>query len=347
MSDSAPGSVPGTVLFSASEENLETAGHELRSVFGRGIGLDQVGPDLGALDGPPIAEVAQACGTGRIAFVQHLALERGRLAPGAGLDDVVAAAVELAPPGADLAVQAWASGAPKAGYGAGEVFTAVRDALAARGRDVARSGRELVLSVCTTERGVLLGLNRTADALCDWPGGRVRLAKGPGHVSRAEFKLEELFGLVPLQLPRSGNAVDLGAAPGGWTRIVRLRGPQVWAVDPGDMDPRVLGDPGVHHVRTTAGEFFRTTDLRFELVVNDMRMDPLLSCDVMLEAAERLRPGGLAVMTLKTGTHRPLETLQRCRQRLAPGYDVVFARQLHHNRHELTVVLERRDNVGS
>ncbi|MGI5128927.1 SAM-dependent methyltransferase [Pseudonocardia sp. CA-107938] len=344
-------SAPGSVLYSASEENLDTAGHELRSVFGRAIRLERIGPDLGAVEGPSIAEVAEAASTGRMAFVQHLAVERARLAPGAGLADVVAAAVELAPPGADLAVQAWASGSPKAGYGSGEVFAGVRDALAERGTTVGRSGRELVLSVCTTERGVVLGLNRTADALCDWPGGRVRLAKGPGHVSRAEFKLEELFGLVPLDLPKGGNAVDLGAAPGGWTRIVRLRGPQVWAVDPGDMDPRVLGDPGVHHVRTTAGEFFRATDLEFDLVVNDMRMDPLLSCDVMLEAAQRLRPGALAVMTLKTGTHRPLETLQRCRQRLGARYDVVFARQLHHNRHELTVVLRRlrgrRDNVAS
>ena len=76
-----------------------------------------------------------------MAFVQHLAVERARLAPGAGLDEVVAAAVELAPAGADLAVQAWASGAPKAGYGAGEVFAGVRDALAERGTTVARSGR--------------------------------------------------------------------------------------------------------------------------------------------------------------------------------------------------------------
>ncbi|MDN5858401.1 MAG: cell division protein FtsJ [Pseudonocardia sp.] len=343
MSDSAPGSVP--VLFSASEESLDTAVRELRSVFGGAVGIERIGPDLGVLDGPPIAEVAHASTSVRIAFVQHLAVQRARLAP-APLADVVAAAVELAPARADLAVQAWASGAPRAGYGAGEVYTALRDELATRGTAVARSGREHVLSVCTTERGVFLGLNRTADALCDWPGGRVRLAKGPGHVSRAEFKLEELFGLVPLDLPRSGNAVDLGAAPGGWTRIVRLRGPQVWAVDPGDLDPRVLRDPGVHHVRTTAGEFFRATDLLFELVLNDMRMDPLRSCDVMLEAAQRLRPDALAVMTLKTGTRRPLETLGRCRERLAQGYEMVFARQLHHNRHELTTVLRRRGSVA-
>lgn len=338
MSDSAPGSV----LFSTSEESLDTAVRELRDVFGSGVGVERIGPDLGALDGPSIGEIAEACGTGRIAFVQHLAVERARLAPGAALADVVAAAVEVVPIGADIAVQAWASGSPRAAYTAGEVFTAIRDAPAGGGTSVARSGRPLVLSVCTTPRGVLIGLNRAADALCDWPGGRVRLAKGPGHVSRAEFKLEELFGLVPLDLPRSGTAVDLGAAPGGWTRIVRLRGPQVWAIDPGDMDPRVLGDPGVHHVRTTAGEFFRSTDVTFDLAVNDMRMDPLLSCDVMLEAAEHMAPAALAVMTLKTGTHRPLETLTRCRQRLSARYETIFARQLHHNRHELTVVLRRR-----
>ena len=335
-------SAPGSVLCSASEENLATAGHELRSVFGRGIGIERLGPDAFVCTGPPIEEIAAAANSGRIAFVQHLAVERVRLPVGSGLADVVAAAVELAGGQADLAVQAWASGAPRAGYGAGDVYTGVRDALAEHGTTVARAGREHVLSVCTTERGVVLGLNRTGVALSDWPGGRVRLAKGPGHVSRAEFKLEELFMLLPLELPRSGNAVDLGAAPGGWTRIVRLRGPQVWAVDPGDMDPRVLADPGVHHVRTTAGEFFRATDLEFDLVVNDMRMDPLLSCEVMLEAAQRLRRGAPAGMTLKTGTRRPLQTLQRCREKLAAAYEVVFARQLHHNRHELTVVLRRR-----
>jgi 23S rRNA (cytidine2498-2'-O)-methyltransferase len=116
----------------------------------------------------------------------------------------------------------------------------------------------------------------------------------------------------------------------------------VWAVDPGDLDPRIAVDPDVHHARTTAAEFFRSSEMRFDLAVNDMRMDPELSCRVMLDAASRLPAGALAIVTLKTGTHRPVETVQQCLKLLGRAYETVYARQLHHNRREVTVVARRR-----
>jgi 23S rRNA (cytidine2498-2'-O)-methyltransferase len=334
-------------MFSASEESFGSAVRELRDAFGRDLVVERVGPDVGVLGAvsPTIDEVADACRATRIAFVRHLTVEHARLPHPADVGAISAAAGELVAEAGihgDLAVQVWASGAPKVGYSSGSVFTALKDDLAAAGVEVARSGREHVLSVCITPQGVLLGLNRSAESLSDWPGGRVRLAKHDGHVSRAEFKLEELFQLMPLDLPVSGKALDLGAAPGGWTRILRLRGLEVWAVDPGDLDGRIVADPAVHHVRTTAGEFFRSNETSFDIVVNDMRMDPLLSCRFMLDAGSQLRPGALAVTTLKTGVHRSLDTLHRCLALLEEQYDTVFARQLHHNRHELTVVSRRR-----
>jgi 23S rRNA (cytidine2498-2'-O)-methyltransferase len=331
------------ILFSASEEYLGTAVHELRSTVGGTV--ERCGPDCGVLEAAgTLADVAAACRDGRIAFVRHLAGVRARLDPAAGVDAIREAAVGLldgaARPGG-LAVQVWKSGAGPAAPAA-DVAAAVREALVEHGVEVSPSGREHVLSVCLTPAGVLLGLNRTADGLSDWPGGRVRLAKRQGQVSRAEFKLEELFGVLPLALPATGAALDLGAAPGGWTRILRLRGLQVWAIDPGELDPRVAADPGVHHVRTTAGEFFRSTALDFDLAVNDMRMDAELSCRVMRDAAVRLRPGAVAVVTLKVGSNRPLAALRRCREILDDDYEPVFARQLQHNRHELTLVARRR-----
>ena len=325
------------ILLSASEEYLGIALREVHDHFGGAA--ERFGPDCAVVEGVALADVAAACRDGRIAFVRHLAGVRAEL-PAPSDPESIHEAARAVVAAHDLpdepSVQIWASGATPDGPGT----AAVRAALTTRGASVSY-GREHVLSVCLTPRGVLIGLNRTVDGLSDWPGGRVRLAKRQGQVSRAEFKLEELFSVLPLDLPTTGSAVDLGAAPGGWTRILRLRGLQVWAVDPGDMDPRVAADPGVHHVRTTAGEFFRTTDHRFDLAVNDMRMDPQLSCRVMLDAAERLRPGALALVTLKVGTHRPLETLRRCRTLLGERYDPVFVRQLQHNRHELTAVARR------
>jgi 23S rRNA (cytidine2498-2'-O)-methyltransferase len=331
------------ILLSASEEYLATAIHEVRDLLGGAA--ERLGPDCALVEGVPLTAVAAACRDGRVAFVRHLAAVRAQLDPSTDLATIAAAArgvVRSHAPPDEPSVQVWTSGAVPGGPGSAAVAAAVRDAWAEPGGAPASYGREHVLSVCLTRAGVVLGLNRTVDGLSDWPGGRVRLAKRQGQVSRAEFKLEELFQVLALDLPAAGSAVDLGAAPGGWTRILRLRGLQVWAIDPGDMDPRVAADPGVHHVRTTAGEFFRATSHRFDLAVNDMRMDPQLSCRVMLEVAERLRSGALAIVTLKVGVRRPLETLRRCRALLEERYDTVFVRQLQHNRHELTAVVRRR-----
>lgn len=333
------------ILFSASEEYLATAVHELSTAFGGTA--ERCGPDSGVLeaDAVTLADVAAACRDGRVAFVRHLAGVRVRLDPSAdvaAIREAAARMLDTTPVPGGLAVQVWRSGPTPSAAASGDVAAAVREAVAARDVEVGGAGREHVLSVCLTPAGVLLGLNRTVDGLSDWPGGRVRLAKRPGQVSRAEFKLEELFGVLPLDLPTTGSALDLGAAPGGWTRILRVRGLAVWAVDPGDLDPRVAADPGVHHVRTTAGEFFRATSLDFDLAVNDMRMDPELSCRFMRDAAVRLRPGAVAVVTLKVGSNRPLAALRRCREILDDDYEPVFARQLQHNRHELTLVARRR-----
>jgi len=61
----------------------------------------------------------------------------------------------------------------------------------------------------------------------------------------------------------------------------------------------------------------------------------------MLDAAGHVRTGGLAIVTLKIGTQRPVETVRRCLAMLGQAYEVVYARQLHHNRHEVTVVARR------
>ncbi len=316
----------GRVLFSAAEESFDAAVRELRDEFGKHLQVERLGPDAGVLDNaPPVEGIAAACRQRPLLFPRHMTVELARVAPD-DLDAVAETARAFVQP--DYAVQTWVSGSPGLPYSAGE--------LAARIGSRIRSGAECTLSACITDRGVSLGVNRTRDSLADWPGGRVRLGKRDGQVSRAEFKLEELMALGVLQLPGTGDAVDLGAAPGGWTRILRSHGLGVHAVDPADLDRRLAGDRGIRHVRTTAGEFLRTTDRTFDVAVNDMRMEPELSCRVMLDAAERLRPGGIAIVTLKIGTR--VDVARRCLELLRRRYRIDFARQLHHNRHEVTVV---------
>jgi 23S rRNA (cytidine2498-2'-O)-methyltransferase len=339
---------PGRVMFSVAEESFGLAVRELRDEFGKRLDVERMGPDVGviATRTPEVGEVAAACAQRPLVFIRHLTVELARVPPAEATSidavvDVARSVVVGSLVGAKLAVQTWVSGAANVGYGSGELFGHLAQDLGKHGLSVSRAGEQHVLSCCIAPRGVSVGLNRAEESLSDWPGGRVRLSRDQAQVSRAEFKLEELLQVFRLRLPAEGCAVDLGASPGGWTRILRQRGMTVWAVDPGDLDRRIAADAGVQHARTTAGEFFRSSGMRFDLAVNDMRMDPMMSCEAMLDAAAHLRPGALAIVTLKLGTRRPVESVHRCLELLGRAYEVVHARQLHHNRHEVTVVARR------
>lgn len=337
------------IAFSAHEEYLPTAIQEIRSVF-LDAEVEQLGPDVAVFtaEGVAIADVARACQETPLAFVRHLFRQVARipLEDAQDLDGLVAQAVATwldLPVQERVSLQLWVAGdaANPLPYRTDELWRALAAALDERGIEVARGGREQVLSVCVTAHGVALGLNSRENALEDWPGGRVRLAKPKGQISRSEFKLEELFRSTDIALPDGGRAIDLGASPGGWTRILRQRGFEVWAVDPANLDARLGNDALVHHIQTTAGPFLAEFREEVDLVVNDMRMEPELSASVMLSAADPLRRGGMAIQTLKVTPLGARETVDQALRRLRKRYRIVWMRQLQHNRNEVTVVLER------
>lgn len=326
-------------MFSAAADSYELAVRELRGEFGRDVRIKRVGAELGRVDGVPVRELAVACDRGRIMFVRHLTRE----VAGYPLDELPTES-ELATTLLEelsvrtVAVQTWIDGA---GTG-GSYRRLIAGALESRGVAAERSGQDVVVSGVVAGKQLLIGVNRLADSLSDWPGGQMRLARGEERVSRSEFKLEEAIATFKLDLPNGGNALDLGASPGGWTRILRLHGQEVWSVDPGSLDPRLRGDRRIHHEATTAGRFFAANRVRFDVVVNDMRMDQVTSARMMLDAAAHLHRDGLAIVTLKGGGKNPLDGARRGLKVLGDQYDVLHARQLHHNRNEITVIAHRR-----
>jgi 23S rRNA (cytidine2498-2'-O)-methyltransferase len=337
------------VYFSADETTFSAAEAELSEAF-PDADIERIGPDTGCLcgEGIEIADVAAACTRRPIVFVRQLMRGLAELPSATAATDlgvVSQTALDLLrehDAGAEVALQVWRSGDAVPGVRTDELWRHLAGRLADQGFAISRGNRPRILSVLITDRATVIGLNRRQEALVDWPGGRLSLAKPADQVSRSEFKLEELFKVCDLPLPSHGVALDLGAAPGGWTRLLRRRGFSVWAVDPADLDPRVASDPDVHHVRTTSAVFLAETKRRFDLVVNDMRMTPTRSCDLMLEAARHLEPDGLAIVTLKLSSLHPLKTVRACLGILQRGYDLLVARQLYHNRHEVTVVARLR-----
>lgn len=341
------------IVFSASESYFNVACQELRRCYSgredRRGDVVRLGPDIGAVSFPSIriACVADDVRSGRIIFVKHLTGELGLLPLDlvANIDGTAMRVGERVRahlrPG-ELAVQAWVSGRNSLSYGPGRLAHQVANVLGDNGFTAVKAGSSRTLSLCITPSGLLLGFAEADHSLSDWPGGRVRLSKSREQISRAELKLEEIFQVLKIPSDCAGLALDLGASPGGWTRILRQHGFEVWSVDPGDLALALGRDPGVHHARTTAGNFFDSTDKRFNIIVNDMKMAPELSAKMMRDAAKLLRPGALAIMTLKIGQHQPVEVVRYSLRILERHYRIRFVRQLHHNRHEVTVVSERR-----
>lgn len=193
----------------------------------------------------------------------------------------------------------------------------------------------------------LVGLSTPQQNLSDWAGGARRFAREEGQVSRSEFKLLEAFEVFAVTLPLRGVALDLGASPGGWTRVLRQRGQYVTAVDPGALDERVAADPGVRHKRMTAEAYLQDDPDQFDLIVNDMRMDARDSARLMVAYARLLYPHGSAIITLKLPETRRSPILEHAFDILRSAYTIAGARQLFHNRSEITVYLRRNQAVAT
>jgi len=175
-----------------------------------------------------------------------------------------------------------------------------------------------------------------------WPGGRPDVPAVERFVSRSALKLCEAIGLFSIPLAAQGAALDLGAAPGGWSQVLAGHGMWVTAVDPGELDPRVACLRGVRAFRGTAQAFTASSGDQFDLVVDDMRLDARESARLLVALRPRLRSQATALITLKLPEHGPTAVIKAALSALGTGYAVLGARCLYFNRNEVTVCLGLR-----
>ena len=224
-----------------------------------------------------------------------------------------------------------------------DVNTALAREAEAAGAPLDVKAPRQAISVTLAEGIGYIGISDTADNVSDWAGGARRYRWEDEQISRAEFKLLEALEVFRAPLADGQRALDLGAAPGGWTRILRRHGLYVTAVDPAALDPRIARDARVHHFRGTAQAYFAAPK-QFDVLVNDMKMDSAESAQLTADGAHCLRPGGCAILTLKLPekTNEWLPRIQRAKAILQGAYQIVGIRQLFHNRNEVTVYLRAR-----
>jgi 23S rRNA (cytidine2498-2'-O)-methyltransferase len=208
------------------------------------------------------------------------------------------------------------------------------------GETVAREA-DWIISIYATRKSVFMGCSLPRDNLSDWPGGGVRFRKDEGVISRAAFKLLEAEMAFNLPLDRFSNALDLGAAPGGWTSVLLERGLKVTAVDPAEMDATLVMNPRLRHMRRNAAEVSFAPG-SFDLLVCDMSWDPHHTCRIVSELASALTAGGSGIITLKLMYRKPFQSIQDLMEDYGHVFDIRKVKQLFHNREEVTMWVKRK-----
>lgn len=194
-----------------------------------------------------------------------------------------------------------------------------------------------------------VGMSRPGNS-SPWPLGIVRLKFPRSAPSRSTLKLEEAFlsflGENPSQLQPGMTAVDLGAAPGGWTWQLVKRSIRVTAVDNGNIDQALLDSGIVQHVRAD-GFRFRPPKPVDWLVCDMVEQPARIAALVSRWMAERLCRQ--AIFNLKLPMKKRYEEMQRCRYIIEESLDaaeIPFSlafKQLYHDREEITGYLTTRN----
>ena len=199
------------------------------------------------------------------------------------------------------------------------------------------AGADTALSLTVYQKTAYLGISRLKHNVSSWTGG-VLFYNSEAVICRAEFKIEEAFKVFGIDVKPDMTTLDLGAAPGGWTHFLSRQGVQVDAVDPAKLDERVLKEKNVSHYKMLAQEFAeKYTEKRYDMIVNDMKMDTNESLDILCEMCRQLKSDGCCLLTLKLPKTNVLKRIKIAKQVLQKRFATVQIRQLYFNRSEVTV----------
>jgi 23S rRNA (cytidine2498-2'-O)-methyltransferase len=182
------------------------------------------------------------------------------------------------------------------------------------------------------------------------PMGILRMKMPYEAPSRSVLKLAEAFEVFLSDeektswIKQSMHAVDLGAAPGGWTWHLVQLGMQVVAVDNGPLKGVVADHPFVKHLRQDGFRYRpkHTVDwLVCDMVEQPGRVAALVSDWVASGATNR------AIFNLKLPMKKRVEALAEALNGIRAVLDKkgfkyrLQAKQLYHDREEVTVFLAK------
>lgn len=213
--------------------------------------------------------------------------------------------------------------------------------LAEQGAEAEIKEPQEIISILLDENHCYMGLSPAQQNLSSWSGGMIHYRKEDADISRAKFKLMEAIEVFELDLSKVHKALDLGAAPGGWTSVLLEKGLAVTAVDTGDMDPRLNKFKNYTYIKGNASELDLPKN-SFDMLTSDISWNPKNTAQLVNRAADFLRDGGLAVVTVKLMGTKVRRIIKEVKEIYQEVFDIMEAKQLFHNRDEITLIMSKR-----
>lgn len=163
-------------------------------------------------------------------------------------------------------------------------------------------------------------------------------------ISRAEFKLKEAFEYFGLDKRKFKLALDIGAAPGGWTRYMESRGAKVVAIDSGALDYEKLNMKNIVHIPKRVQDV-DTKSLKkfdFDILLLDMNIDPTDSAKIAVKFADILNKDAALILTIKLVTYGIEKHMKEVEKIISKKYKDILMKKLPHNRREITVFATKK-----
>jgi 23S rRNA (cytidine2498-2'-O)-methyltransferase len=198
-----------------------------------------------------------------------------------------------------------------------------------------------IISIYISSTHMYVCCAEPSDLLSDWPGGAIRFKKQDDLISRATFKLLEAESVFSINFNLFSQALDIGAAPGGWTSFLLDRGLHVTAIDPARLHESLMVHPRLTYYSKKIAEMKFENHI-FDLIVCDMSFSPKHTVNDLITVIHTLKKGGRLLMTVKLMHKKPFQTIRNVVQSLEAQLQMIKAKQLFHNREEFTILFIKK-----
>jgi len=226
-------------------------------------------------------------------------------------------------------------------YTIAELKNALDQALIEAESTPVKQDPELIIAIYAHKDQLYVGFGTAEEMRSDWPGGAIRFQREEGQISRAKFKLLEAEQAFGLSFSQFSNALDIGAAPGGWTSLLLERGLQVTAIDPASLDERIVKHPSLIHLKKNASEV-KLAKSSFDLLVCDMSWSPLQMSKLVNDLQYALKPYATGIITVKLMHKKGMQSIKDVKEKLSTSFHILQAKQLFHNREEITLFIQKK-----